>query len=435
MSTYLYHAPLSAIPTAGQEAPGYPAANLLSPAIAKPWRSTTLGVQTLTLDLGADKPIGGVLLYGCNAPSATAAFRPEAAWPIIYQDDFADGTLSPWEQLFQGTVGLVSDGAGGYWLQKDGFGQPHGGIAPLGQTLRDFELIYWAQYQAAGDGNYTRIGLASENGDGYGAAINMVGGQLLIDVYSNGSPHWGTSQIGGYPTGLSLSYGQWYTVRLTKTGDQLVNELYDGQITDFGAATPIASQTVTHSVYAGGFTHATVGGGHPYIIDYISVRGTAESTQPVAMETNGRSKAIIDGNGVSARYIDVTFNGTPEDGATYWSLGAAYVFGSKSEVLAPLWGEDIAHQDPTRAITLENGRVVTYRMGVAGATRLGLSYRQKPGEDAGYVWRRAREGLCCLKLATGEANFWPIRAMGGAPQVTLQNPRFTGMQTTFIEVI
>lgn len=52
-------------------ATGYPAINMLSPRIARAWRSTSTAQQQIVVDLGADVAVASVWIQSCNAAGCT----------------------------------------------------------------------------------------------------------------------------------------------------------------------------------------------------------------------------------------------------------------------------------------------------------------------------------------------------------------------------
>lgn len=75
MTAILHTGPLTLSALAATSAESaYPSSNLLTPAIRKPWRSTSTATQNIDIDLGSAIANPVICLQGCNASSLTVSY-------------------------------------------------------------------------------------------------------------------------------------------------------------------------------------------------------------------------------------------------------------------------------------------------------------------------------------------------------------------------
>lgn len=93
----VYTDTITVTPSASTSAVGYPASNLALQSVGRPWRSTTTGATTITLDMGSNQTPAALLLQDANFTAATIATSPDnATWTT------------------RGTLALAADGQGRY---------------------------------------------------------------------------------------------------------------------------------------------------------------------------------------------------------------------------------------------------------------------------------------------------------------------------------
>ena len=113
--------------------------------------------------------------------------------------------------------------------------------------------------------------------------------------------------------------------------------------------------------------------------------------------------------GVTARYIRLTFAGTPTDGAAYWWAGAIHLF---SRVLTlprgPALGATLTATHPRASKRLPNGRTVTW---TTGEPYVQLRGRIIGIEDlaAQQAIREAKTGLVLIDTESRQDMVWPMR--------------------------
>lgn len=98
MTATLYYAAFSpSTVSASTAASGYAGTNVLTPQVAKAWRSTTTGSSSITIDLGAEEYVSAVAVNHVNASSIA-----------VYYGDAAD----PGASSGAGTMNTYTDGQG-----------------------------------------------------------------------------------------------------------------------------------------------------------------------------------------------------------------------------------------------------------------------------------------------------------------------------------
>lgn len=143
---------------------------------------------------------------------------------------------------------------------------------------------------------------------------------------------------------------------------------------------------------------------------------TSAGTQALALDRHGRRKMSLQLL-TSARYIRVVFSGvTPDDGASYFSVGAVYCFGASLALPEdPLIGSEATARYPQTDVRLPNGVEFAIDRGDAGARQeLALRFRGPRATDLAQIERAARRGVCWLDLglAANRELQWPVRHAG-----------------------
>jgi len=160
--------------------------------------------------------------------------------------------------------------------------------------------------------------------------------------------------------------------------------------------------------------------------------GTLTSYQDI----HGRRKGLI-AIGIACRFVRATIpNGTPTDGAAYFSIGAAYLFlNSESAAIPPEWGHELAVAYPQSRRDLPNGRSVTVELGAPQMTLRG-QFPPKPAEDAAKVIRLARAGTVGIdmELTASRERAWPMRDYESGFTQRPQNVAVWPVQFTLKEV-
>jgi hypothetical protein len=157
---------------------------------------------------------------------------------------------------------------------------------------------------------------------------------------------------------------------------------------------------------------------------------TNAGTQTLARDRHGRRKHSLALAG-SVRFIRIVFAASgPDDGAAFYSLGAAYVMAATLALPEdPLLGSDARIRWPQTLIELPNGVDVLLGRGVPRQA-LTLKFRPGRGGDIEELARRARARTCWLDF--GDAAHrdlqWPVRSVAG--EVTRTFARVSQDETT-----
>jgi PKD repeat protein len=236
---------------------------------------------------------------------------------VVFFDDFADASLAPWSQLQSGTVSMVSDPTYGWVLRKAGNNDPHGGWAPLGSTVSDFELALFARKVDTAGGDLVRYSITDSGGNGYGLYLDYSKGTLSIERRTG----WGgttlvTSSV-SLPGGMGL--GSWYTLRLVRTGQDLAAAVYAGRV-DPDASAPALTVTGSDNAFST-FSQVNVNGGHKF--DTASLRVSvpavtpdplviASTTLPAGQEGAAYSAALQASGGVAPHQWSLFSGSLPE---------------------------------------------------------------------------------------------------------------------------
>ncbi len=200
------------------------------------------------------------------------------AGDVLFADDFQDGTLAPWRPLRNGVVQLFDDGDGGRSLRKTGYGDPHGGWAPLSLPSGDFELLLHTRKVDTLGGNGLRYSLTDAAGNGYGLTLGYPSGTLILERRTQWSATELARSAGGLPGGMKL--GDWYTLRLLRQGNQLTAQVHVGRVAP-GTAPPAHTVFTIDGVHAT-VTQVNVHGGHAYDTDDVRVAIPAMPSPPAS---------------------------------------------------------------------------------------------------------------------------------------------------------
>jgi len=200
-------------------------------------------------------------------PTSSAPTRGDPQRVFEFFEDFEDSSTWPlWEDYGRGELEITSSyhHSGDYAILKLSNNDPNGGYRDIGKTLgRDIVLEYWDERVARETrfwGPYDRVGLIDDNGNGYGALINVYSNYLGIDKRTSYRGNARYSRIG------TLNEKTWYFIRFTilKNG-KLIAALYDA------SGNLLGTYTRTDSSYST-FTRVYIFGGHDYAVDDIRIR-------------------------------------------------------------------------------------------------------------------------------------------------------------------
>jgi PKD repeat protein len=200
----------------------------------------------------------------------------------VFSDHFADGELGAWSPLRKGQLTMVEDATYGWVLRKHSNNDPNGGWAPLGTTLSDFELVLFARKVNTTGGSRIRYSLTDSTGNGYGVNLAYGHSNLTLERRTN----WGATALAVSDARLSggMQLGQWYTLRLVRSGSVLSAEVYLGRVTP-GNASPELSVTASDSAVTA-FTQVNVNGGYEFDTDDVWVQTvTAPLSAGFSLET------------------------------------------------------------------------------------------------------------------------------------------------------
>ena len=154
-------------------------------------------------------------------------------------------------------------------LVKDRYCDPNGGYKNLGFTI-DYPFIYEARLhrRTISGCNADRIGLIDDNGNGYGIAIDHLGGGNPNNLWFDKRTNYSASA-----TLLKSSFGYvtqvWYIIRFYWNNGNMGFYVYDNNWNLLTYA------TITDTSY-NAFTRVYVFGGYPYFVDWIRIRKFAD---------------------------------------------------------------------------------------------------------------------------------------------------------------
>jgi hypothetical protein len=207
----------------------------------------------------------------------------------LFFDDFEDGDLGPWNQLQAGQIQLVNDPLDGWVLRKSANDDPHGGSVSVGSTVSDFELVLYSRKVNTVGGGANRYSVTDAAGNGYGFNLHFNKDQLRLESRSS----WSATALANsaaLPGGLGL--GLWYTLRLTRQGDQLTVQAYVGRV-DPAIETPMLEVSATDTRYSN-FTQININGGRDFDTDDIRLTDLATGPGPLTVATTALPNDRID---------------------------------------------------------------------------------------------------------------------------------------------
>ena len=198
-------------------------------------------------------------------PSSTVPTRGDPKRVFEFFEDFEDSTTwSLWEDYGRGYLQITSSyvHSGEYSMLKLGNNDPNGGYRDIGKVLgRGIVLEYWDERVNRNGGPYDRVGVIDDNGNGYGALINVYGNRLGIDKRTS---YRGNAKY--YTLSTSLNVGEWYFVSFAILDNgTMIATLYDASGNLLGTYTRVDTSYST-------FTRVYIFGGHDYSIDDIRIR-------------------------------------------------------------------------------------------------------------------------------------------------------------------
>lgn len=139
--------------------------------------------------------------------------------------------------------------------------------------------------------------------------------------------------------------------------------------------------------------------------------GSTLGTLATHADGQGRRKGRIEGD--VARYVRLSFSGTPTDGAAYWTVGSLLLLTDQLAVPDPLLPLQLDFERGQDNVQLPNGRELPIVRGVSRA-RLGLSWRVVADVDIEAAARTLRAQECWLDLAVADRPDlqWPVSFPG-----------------------
>jgi len=183
----------------------------------------------------------------------------------VFVDNFETENIEQWLNLQNGEVVLLNDGGNGV-LRKSGHNDPHGGWAPLTETITDFEVVVYTRKVNELGGIANRYSLTDFDGNGYGIYLRYDSNLVTFERRDS----WSGVLIGEdgfFPGGLKI--GQWYTLRIVRSGSVLTAEVYTGRI-DPATTTPQIVVSAVDSAYDA-FSQFNINGGYEFDTDNILV--------------------------------------------------------------------------------------------------------------------------------------------------------------------
>ena len=127
--------------------------------------------------------------------------------------------------------------------------------------------------------------------------------------------------------------------------------------------------------------------------------------------------------GVTARYLRLTFSGTPTDGAGYWTAGAVHVFGQVLTLdRAPLLGAQLTITHPRGSKKLANGRMVVWDTGLPLVNLRGR-FAGINDTTTQQAIRRAKTGTVLVDIEAPSRSdlVWPMQQMAADNQITIND--------------
>ncbi len=211
--------------------------------------------------------------------------------------DFFDDmeTWTGWRKYGKGQVSQDSSRRyeGTYSAHKTKNNDPNGAWKALPKPLgRDIIVESWINRNSASTGgNWDRVGVVDDNGNGYGSAANIKGNKARIDVRTGMS-----ASAHSYNTITTIPTDVWYLQRLIIMSNGTIRvEL------EYPEGTVVASGSITDTQYSN-FTNYYIAGGYDYWVDLVRIRkyanpeprvsaGGAEETIPTSSTTYSNARA------------------------------------------------------------------------------------------------------------------------------------------------
>ena len=150
-------------------------------------------------------------------------------------------------------------------LRKSGNNDPHGGWAPLGSNVSDFELVLFTRKVNTAGGDAIRYSLTDSAGNGYGMYLDYRTGKLTIERRNSWSGKALSTSTAALPGGLQI--GDWYTLRLGREGTSLIAEAYIGRV-DPATASAALSVSATDGTFSS-FSQVNINGGYEFDTDEV----------------------------------------------------------------------------------------------------------------------------------------------------------------------
>ncbi|WP_297436311.1 DUF2341 domain-containing protein [Thermococcus sp.] len=212
-----------------------------------------------------DIPPGGTIIWMVYGNGDYSSYNDgHRVFPFF--NDFE--TWNGWVQYGSGVVKQVNDNfeyGGSHAAEKTSNNDPNGAYKSLGRVFRRAEyggliLEYWDNRVRDTGGNLDRVGLIDDNGNGYGAVLNAINGNIRIDVRSS---YRGFTKA---RVNANLNTNTWYFVRFEILSDgSLILNVYDT------SGNLVKETSYTDTSYTD-FTRVYIFGGQTYHVDDIRVR-------------------------------------------------------------------------------------------------------------------------------------------------------------------
>ncbi len=193
----------------------------------------------------------------------------------LFKDDFSRGTLGDWSQLKSGQIRMVNDPTEGWVIRKSGADDPNGGWVALDATVGDFELVIYTRKVNTVGGSWIRYSVTNEWGNGYGVYLSYNSSDLGVERRDNWFSIVKQTAEGTLPGGMQL--GQWYTLRISRQGDQITTEVFADRIIP-SSEIPLLQTTMTDAKHQN-LTQININGGRDFDTGFVQL-----SEQPVIVE-------------------------------------------------------------------------------------------------------------------------------------------------------
>lgn len=220
-----------------------------------------------------------------------------------YVTNFLEQDMGSWAHNFEGGRFFRTeevwrrDRASG---KKDVNNDPSGGFVILDSpTSRPFRLICALYRDSFDGGNYERVGVVDESGNGYDFRIARPNDEIGVGVRTGHSPN--TIQVGN----ASFALGEWVYAELIVMSSEIHVSLYDSNRNLLGET------TTTDTTHTGPFDRVHVYGGWPYYIDELRVEEAVQLEEVGANVESATVSPLKDGR-YSSMYVEA-FNDTNND--------------------------------------------------------------------------------------------------------------------------